>query len=210
MNRPNIRNIIFDLGGVLISLNVQETVQGLAALGIKFPDNQGVREKFMVLLRLFEVGGISPAGFRSKMRGLTPVAFEDEAFDRVWTSMLMDYSPGTIHLLLDLKNKYRLFLLSNTNVLHVPYFSEKLTAQTGAKMEDIFEKVYYSHVLNMRKPDREIYEYVLKDSGLEPYETLFIDDMEENVLGARELGIIGHQLVDGETTAGILTQYIEL
>jgi glucose-1-phosphatase len=209
MNRTGIRNIIFDLGGVLISLDVQEAINGITALGIRFPYDEQVREKFMGLLRLFEVGRISPSGFRNEMRALTTVAFEDEAFDRVWTSMLVDYSPVTIGFLLELKKKYRLFLLSNTNVLHVPHFREKLTLQTGAKMEDIFEKVFYSHVLGMRKPDREIYEYVLKDGGLDPEETLFIDDMEENVIAARGLGIIGHHLVDGETPEGILPRYIE-
>jgi len=99
-------------------------------------------------------------------------------------------------------------LLSNTNALHVPYFVSLLKTQHGfEEMESLFEKVYYSHELGMRKPDRAIYEFVLRDAGIVPEETLFIDDREENILAARELGIAGHQLLDGETVPVVLKNY---
>lgn len=100
-------------------------------------------------------------------------------------------------------------LLSNTNALHVPHFERLLKEQAGIPgMHHLFDKVYYSYVLGMRKPDREIYEHVIRDSGIDPAETLFIDDLKENTDAARELGFRVHQLKEGEKVEEVLTTYV--
>src|SRR5262245_28099009 len=89
-----------------------------------------------------------------------------------------------------LRKKYRLFLLSNTNSLHLIEFGERFKkASGGVSLEDIFEKTYYSHAVGLRKPHAAIYRLVLEENGLDPRETLFIDDTASNFTGAEEVGL---------------------
>ena len=99
------------------------------------------------------------------------------------------FQSGRIALLEKLRHRYRIFLLSNTNALHYTAFQQRLHALTGKTLEDIFEKTYYSHTANLRKPDAAIYQLVLDENKLDPAETLFIDDTASNFSGAEEAGI---------------------
>ncbi len=208
MSHQEIRNIIFDLGGVLIGVDVQRTIRGLEDLGLRIPEEEKVRERFMDLLRALETGSIGVEVFRSGMKEFADGDFSYGEFDRAWEAMLTDYNPDSIRFIHSLKNKYRLMLLSNTNAIHVPYFERKLEKQTGfRRMEELFEKVYYSHLVGLRKPDREIFEYVIRDSSVVPGETLFIDDREDNILAAADAGFRGHQLLDGQDLIEVLSSY---
>ncbi len=103
--------------------------------------------------------------------------------------MLLDFPKERIELLQRLNKKYRLFLLSNTNEIHFHQYNNDLINQFGFDLNSLFEKAYYSFELGMRKPDTEIFEYALNDSILDPFETLFIDDLDKNIETARRLGM---------------------
>jgi epoxide hydrolase-like predicted phosphatase len=187
---PHIRNLIFDLGGVILNLSVPSTLNQLASLtGLpleKIMESYASREEFIQ----YEKGLIGDAEFRSALRSIYRFNGDDTVIDNCWNAMLLDIPPTRIAQLNDLKTRYRTFLLSNTNAIHVKCFSEGLSKHHGlASLDNLFEKVYYSHELNMRKPDPEIYAHVLKENQLEANETLFLDDNAKNIEGARSVGI---------------------
>jgi len=110
----------------------------------------------------------------------------------------LDFPAERIQLLQQLRNKYRIFLFSNTNALHLAALRAIYTRTFGTgSLEDLFEKTYYSHLMGMRKPDKASYEYILKENGLVGSETLFVDDAIINVEGAEHAGLKGLYLRPG-------------
>ena len=187
---PNIRNLIFDLGGVILNLSISSSLKQLAAI-TKLPmekimEAYSSREEFLQ----YERGEISDNQFRAALQDIYSFREPDAVIDNCWNAMLLDIPPERIALLKRLKARYRTFLLSNTNSIHVKSFSESLYREHGIdSLDSLFEKVYYSHEVKMRKPDPEIYRHVLKANGLAASETLFLDDNERNIDGARTVGL---------------------
>jgi putative hydrolase of the HAD superfamily len=116
-----------------------------------------------------------------------------------WNVMLLDFPPERVELLKKLKSKYRIFLFSNTNHIHLQHFHQTFRQEFGSDLDDLFEKAYYSHLIKLRKPDVVAYEYVINDSGINAAETLFIDDAGVNVEGAQKAGLQGFHLTGGKT-----------
>lgn len=138
----------------------------------------------------YEKGLLSDSDFRNEVRRLLDVEAGDEEIDYCWNAMLLDLPPARLQLLERLKNTHRLFLLSNTNEIHLTRFNNILMETHGAgTMDHFFEKAYYSHRLKMRKPDKEIYDFVLAQNNLDPAATLFLDDNLTNLEGAKLSGI---------------------
>lgn len=186
----HIRNIIFDLGGVILNLSVTTSLKELSIItGLpmeKIIEAYAQREEFLQ----YERGEIGDAQFRNALRSIYSFNGTDAVIEYCWNAMLLDIPSERIELLKSLKQSYRTFLLSNTNGIHVKCFSESLHKAHGiATLDSLFEKVYYSHLMKMRKPDPEIYRHVLKENGLAAGETLFLDDNEKNIAGARTVGI---------------------
>ena len=196
MISPDIKNIIFDLGGVIIDINPAASFTAMQALAAK---SVFVLDQFSEHAEVFldyEKGLIDDDQFREGIRALTqrpdlPASVIDEA----WCRMLLHVPEPRLHLLAALHQRYRTFVLSNTNSIHVTAFNQLVaTVSQHDTIEPFFEKVYYSHELNMRKPDAEIYQYVLSDSTLLPRETLFLDDRVENLAAAGAFGIRTQQV----------------
>ncbi len=194
-----IKNIIFDLGGVIINLDNQRTENAFVDLGVK-----NIREYFghghaASFFKEYEVGSIDDRQFIDGVRQLTGLsAVPDQAIIDGWNALLLDFPPERIQLLKELGKKYRIFLFSNTNALHLAALRETFaTAFDGGALEDHFEKTYYSHLMGMRKPDRVSFEYILKENQLDAAETLFVDDAIINVEGAEQAGLRGLYLRPG-------------
>lgn len=184
-----IKNIIFDLGGVVLNIDFKKTEEAFTKLGFSELSkymNQYHMESFY---KDYEVGRIDDEKFIASISGMLPAPKTDQEIVDAWNALLLDFPPERIEFLESLKDKYRLFLLSNTNAIHHREFHRRFTVQTGKELDEIFEKTYYSHVLNLRKPGAEIYHVVIKENGLVPSETLFIDDTETNFTGAHEAGL---------------------
>jgi putative hydrolase of the HAD superfamily len=195
-----MKNLIFDLGGVIIPLDVSLVNQTLKKYTDKTPaffgDKEAISPAGLGASSLFvdyEVGKISSTSFRQGFRELADLpTLTDAQIDEAWNSLLLPIPAERIRLLERLAGKYRLFLLSNTNEIHIQCVNELLQASTGhTNLEMLFEKTYYSHLLGMRKPDRAIYEAVLADMGLPAQDTMFIDDNKANAEGASVVGITG-------------------
>lgn len=200
MNRwkSNIRNIIFDLGGVLIDLDVSLTVKSFSALAIPVPADADELERRALTYSGFEAGTVSPDLFREAIRELSPLRPSNEAIDTAWNAMLSDFPEKRVKTLQKLIKNYRIFLLSNSNVIHYQFYAERFKRDYAIEMDSLFEKAYYSFEMNMCKPNAEIFQNVLEQSMLLAEETLFIDDNSDNVIAATALGIKSHQLVPGQ------------
>jgi putative hydrolase of the HAD superfamily len=187
-----IKNIIFDLGGVIINLDNQRTTDAFVALGLK-----NIREYFghghaASFFKDYEVGRITDREFIDAIRETGGLTASDQAIIDGWNALLLDFPPERIALLKQLQKNYRIFLFSNTNALHLAALQGIYTRTFGSgSLEDLFERTYYSHLLGMRKPDKASYEYILRENGLEGQETLFVDDAIVNVEGAEQAGLKG-------------------
>jgi putative hydrolase of the HAD superfamily len=185
-----IKNIIFDLGVVLLDIDFRRTMSEFEKLGIP-----NIKEIFSgydqeAFFDKFEKGLISPTEFRDEVRKHINKPVTDEMIDHAWNAMIIDFPPERINLLISLKNSYRIFLLSNTNVIHFPVYNKQLKERFHiANLSDLFERAYYSYRLGLRKPDKEIFELVLGENTLIPAETLFIDDSPQHIETAKNLGI---------------------
>jgi putative hydrolase of the HAD superfamily len=185
-----ISNIIFDLGGVILDIDFAKTSQAFKALGIEDFDELFTQFHANPLFTSLESGKITPAEFVEALAGYTGKKFTEEQVIEAWNAILVSFPPHRIELLKRLKTQYRTFLLSNTNEIHVKRFLEMYVETIGeGSLEDCFEKIYYSHDIGFRKPNKEAYEFVLNENGLKPEETLFIDDTLPNIEAANELGI---------------------
>jgi glucose-1-phosphatase len=190
-----IRNIIFDLGGVLLNLDYQATIDQFKQLGVKNFDHFFTQAEQVHLFDRFDKGEISVEDFREELRQLSGVPMSDEEIDDAWNAMILDVPQQQLPLLELVRDHYRIFLLSNTNAIHIPFFFNYLRVAHGYEsMEQIFEKQYLSFEIGMRKPDLDIFDYVLRENGLNPSETLFIDDTRGHVNGSLRAGIVGYWL----------------
>ena len=203
MSKP-IRNIVFDLGNVIINIDPELTLRRFRELGVvNFDELYTIMRQTDVFDRL-DTGKITLAEFRQAIRDFTQVNLADEWIDEAWCAMLLDFPEENVELLQKLRSiGYKLYLLSNTNQMHIDYYTKYLKQQFGHDLlSELFDRTFYSHEIGYRKPNREAFEYVLKYEGLKPAETLFIDDLEHNVIGARQTGMQayhhpkGDQLVD--------------
>lgn len=197
-----IKNIIFDLGGVIINLNLKATRDAFVQLGISNFDAIYSQKDQSGLFDALDRGHITPEGFREEIRKHIPREVSDAEIDAAWDAMLLDIPGDKLELLTNLKSKYRTFLLSNTNVIHVKNFSAELLRVHGSPdFTPYFEKCYYSCEIGMRKPDAEIFMHVLTENKLKAEETLFIDDSIQHVKGALACNIKAVQLMDGDLAA---------
>ncbi|HTI90902.1 MAG TPA: HAD family phosphatase [Puia sp.] len=187
-----IKNIIFDLGGVIINLDNQRTEDAFTSLGVKDFRSYFGHGHASSFFKEYEVGRLSDQQFIDSLRQLTGLSLSDEDIVESWNALLLDFPPERIQLLKQLRKSYRIFLFSNTNALHLAALQQTYRDTFGGgSLEDHFEKTYYSHLMGMRKPDRESFEYILKENQLNAEETMFVDDAIINVEGAEKVGLRG-------------------
>lgn len=187
----NIKNILFDYGNVIFTIDFQRTQQAFIDLGITNIDDFFAHKGHDVLFDEFEKGNISAKEFRNGIRRkANKPQLSDEQIDTAWNTIFIGIDNGNHELLLKIKQKYNTFLLSNTNEIHFKCFSDYVKKTYAlADNTSLFNKVYYSHELGMRKPNTNIFEYVLNQNNLVAAETLFIDDSPQHLKTAKELGM---------------------
>ena len=194
----NVTTLIFDLGGVLINLDLPQCIQNFKDLGVQNFEEQlsffGQKGFFLQ----FEKGQISIPQFRAEVRKLCVNPVTDEQIDAAWCSFLCDIPNHKLEMLLELKKKFKLLLLSNTNQLHIEVSTEGEFAKIGMKIADVFDKCYYSYQMGLAKPSAEIFEAVLSDAGVTAKECLFLDDGPKNIAQAASMGIQTYQVEPGE------------
>lgn len=199
-----IKNIIFDFGGVLLNIDFKKTFESFEKLGYENFAEIYSQHSADPLFQDLETGKISDTEFYSQLSAMLPHPSTNEQLKNAWNAMLISYRQSSLDFLTTRKDDYNLFLLSNTNAIHYAHFSKMLKEETEySRLEDFFTKAWYSHEIHRRKPDVETYEFVLNEAALTPEETLFIDDSDSNLPGARKAGIKTHLLKPGDKIENI-------
>ena len=202
-NHTSLKNIIFDFGGVICDLDIRRSVEKFREFGppkaefSKDPEEQD--RQFGLLVSSYETGNVTSQQFRDSIRNHYQSAPSDNAIDGAWNALLLGIPEPRIRLLENIRTTYRIFLLSNSNEIHYLKYLEDFREQYGyPDFDALFEKVYFSYRLRLRKPDPAIFTRVLNENKLHPPETLFIDDTLMHVTAARQLGMAGYHLLEGE------------
>lgn len=186
-----IKNILIDYGNVIFMIDFVKSQQAFTQLGIANVSEIFAHSGQIKLFDDFDRGIITASDFRQGIRELTRnFDLKDHEIDTAWNALLIGVPEGTHEILHALKSKYRTFLLSNNNEIHYARCMQSIQEQYGVEDNSgFFEYTYYSHLMGMRKPAAEIFEFVLKEQNLIPDETLFIDDSPQHLATAKELGI---------------------
>ena len=184
----DIKNIIFDLGGVILNLNYEATINSFIELGLNNFDDLYNQKTQSELFNNFEKGLISSRTFISELQKINNS--KDQSIINAWNAMLLDLPTQRLEFIFSLKKDYKIFLLSNTNELHIEYFENQLFKNDQLELfKACFDKIYYSSRMNDRKPNASCFNKVIVDNNLKTMETLFIDDSIQHINGANKLGI---------------------
>lgn len=181
-----ITTIIFDLGGVILNLDQDKTLRAFSRLGVELEDIHSNNTVFGD----FEIGKINADDFRQCLITELKGQATPEQIDHAWNAMLLDLPAYRLEMIKQLRKRFKVLLLSNTNSIHIGAFHAYLN-QTFPELDwmNLFDKVYYSYEIGYRKPNTDIYEFVLKQHNLQPHQALFIDDNKGNLNGAAKVGL---------------------
>ena len=194
-----IKSVIFDLGGVIYAVDYHKTINGFKALGIDRFEEVYAKAGQSDLFNDFEEGKISRAIFVERIKNLSRKNMTSSQIVNAWNGMLLGFMPDAIACLKRLSSSYRLFLLSNTNEIHIQEIENRVGTAFFLDFCALFEKVYLSHELGLRKPHTEVFTHILNEQGIKAKETLFIDDSIQHVEGAIKAGLHAHHLTDDQT-----------
>ncbi len=202
----NIKNILFDLGGVIITLNKQNALDRFTEIG--FPNIEEYLGEFRQngIFLEYEEGKISPENFHNEFRRLSGKEnISSEDIDSGWLAFLAGIPEYKFELLKDLRKKYKVYLLSNTNPSIMGWALSKDFSPEGLPMDAYFDKCYLSFQIGSAKPDKEIFDFIIEDSGMIPGETLFLDDGKANIEMANEIGFETYQVDQTEDLRKVFT-----
>ena len=186
----SIKNIILDLGGVIYNIRYENIADAFRSYGLQEFEKHYVQAGQAAEIDLFEEGKITSEQFRNFIRSLASNTLTDLQIDNAWNAILIDVPEERLTLLKKLKNRYRIFLFSNTNEINCIEFVRFVTEKFGENIfETCFEKAYYSHTLGIKKPKQEAFRKICEEQNLLPAETLFIDDTERHIFGAQQAGL---------------------
>jgi putative hydrolase of the HAD superfamily len=189
-----IENIILDFGDVFINLDKQATAREMQKFGFK-----SLTPELAELFAAYEKGLVTTEYFLDQTSYMFPKAGRINLI-RAWNSIILDFPEDRLKFIEKLAEEkdYRLFLLSNTNELHIDFVKQRMGKKRYARFKNCFEKFYLSHEINLRKPEPEIFEFVLNSNNLKAEKTFFVDDSIEHTTAAAELGISCWQLDVGK------------
>ncbi len=184
--------VVFDLGGVLLNLDYGRTTHALSRLAGRDITSLYSQGDQSVVFDRYERGETTSKEFRRELRTLLGCDAPDEDLDTAWSALILDLPGKHLDLIASLRKTHRVFLLSNTNEVHLRAFLASYDRQHGSThgpWANLFDGIYYSHIVGMRKPEERIYEHVLEHEGLSRTRTLFVDDNPHNVAVARTVGM---------------------
>ncbi len=187
----NIRNLIFDLGNVILNIDTKLSEIAFAKYGMNDFEKLYTLASQNELFDRLEVGCITENEFYDEFRKVTGCKLDNQILEQCWNALIMDFPAARIEMLKRLKNegKYRTFILSNTNIIHYRFYTALLKRTYGINgLENLVEHAYFSHEIGLKKPNRDIFDYVVEHSHIKPEESIFIDDNEANIKAANALG----------------------
>lgn len=196
----NIKNLLLDLGGVILDVDYHKMVETFKSYNIPDFDKHFTQAQQAEIIDRFEEGKCTIEEFRNGIRELVGVNLTDKQIDDAWYSMILDLPEERIQLIGLLKLKYNMYMFSNTNELHIEMLKKKYQQQFGFDIFTfLFTKAYFSNEIMMRKPHPESFQWLLDDAGIKAEETLFIEDSPQHIEGAKKVGLNTYWLTGGET-----------
>ena len=198
----NIKHIIFDLGNVILNIEYQKTINEFNKIGIKDASvfySQSIQQE---IFNLLETGKISELYFLIEINKLCPKASHKQILS-AWNALILDLPQKRISLINNLKSSFSTYLLSNTNVIHINEIKKKIGVKKYNSFYNLFNKVYYSHEIGLRKPNPEAFNIILNENDLNVNEVLFIDDSIQHIKTAKKLGIKTYHLTKDESIEAI-------
>lgn len=194
-----VENIIFDLGGVLLDIDYNLTREAFEKLGVVHFDTLYSQSDADHLFQKLETGQISEEDFYKEFSHYTGLNLLPGETRDAWNAMLLNFREESLHFLDDLRNRYKIYLLSNTNHIHMDWFKKRYHESKREKpFDEYFSHAFYSCDIGLRKPDVECYEWVLNQLSVEAGKTLFIDDSKGNIEGAKKAGLQTIHLLPGQ------------
>ena len=192
----NCKAVIFDLGGVLLNIDYRLTIEAFNELGMKNADLFYSKKIQNPIFDKIEEGAINPKEFLDALQKECKNA-SIEQVENAWNSILLDLPVNRLDCIKKLKNNYKIFLLSNTNEIHIKAFRKKIGEKQWEAFSSLFDKMYLSHQIGFRKPGKEAFQIILEENKLKPNEVFFIDDSPQHIEAAKKLGLHCHYLVEG-------------
>ncbi len=203
----DIKNIIFDFGGVILDIDPQLTVNEFARLGFSDFEKLNTSEFTDEILGKFERGILTPEVFRDRLRQFLNINITDQQIDDAWNALLFDIPGIRIDIIEQVKSNYQIFLLSNSNEIHYDLFLRDLQLRIGYdEFDQLFDKAYFSFDLHLLKPNPEIFEFVINQHALDFKTTLFIDDNIRNIEAAQKVGLSTYHLTKPERIRDIFVE----
>lgn len=202
--KETIKNIIFDWGGVLIDLDMANCIKAFDEIGISDFRHLLTNAEESGIFKAYELGNCTTEEFRDGIRKLANRPISDTEIDYVWNAMVKTIPDEKLQLLCELKKKYAVYLLSNTNQLHWEYASNRVFRYEGMKRDDFFDKIFLSFQMHLAKPNPEIFAKALDEANIKPEETLFIDDSLANCEAAASVNLNTAHYIIGTDLRNIL------
>lgn len=193
-----IKNIIFDLGGVIYDIDYHKTIDAFSNLGIDQAEVLYSQAKQTDLFDAYEIGAISSEVFIQKLKSKLNKDLEDYDIINAWNALLIGVPKYRLDFLLEVKSSFNTFLLSNTNDLHIQQINKELEEMKVNGLKPFFNEVFLSYELGMRKPHKETFIEVVNRLVINPSETLFIDDSPQHLIGAKEAGLVTFHHTEGD------------
>ena len=188
-----IDNIIFDLGNVILDIDYQSTIKAFEKIGIENASILYSKSSQKKIFDQLETGKITKEDFILEIQKIIPKASKSEIIN-AWNAIIKDLPESRIDILKNLKDKFSIFLLSNTNSIHIDYIIKKIGGGKYDEFYNLFDNVYYSHEVKLRKPDPNIFKLVINENNLKIKNTLFIDDSIQHINSAKKLGLQTYHL----------------
>ncbi|MDA9325145.1 HAD family phosphatase [Flavobacteriales bacterium] len=204
----NIKHIIFDLGNVILNIEYQKTINEFNKIGIKDASvfySQSIQQE---IFNLLETGKISEFDFLIEVNKLCPKASHKQILS-AWNALILDLPQKRISLINNLKSNFSIYLLSNTNVIHINEIKKKIGVKKYNRFYNLFNKVYYSHEIGLRKPNPEAFNIILNENDLNVNEVLFIDDSIQHIKTAKKLGVKTYHLTKDESIEAIFPDIVQ-
>ena len=193
----NANAIIFDLGGVILNIDYRLTIAAFEKLGVKNADLFYSKKVQNPIFDKIEIGEITANYFLDELQKKTNNA-EIKHLESAWNAMLLDLPESRLNHIQKLSKNYKIFLLSNTNEIHINAFRKKIGEKRWLQFSSLFTKMYLSHEIGFRKPNKEAFQIILDENKLKANNVFFIDDSPQHIKAARSLGIQSHYLLEGE------------
>jgi glucose-1-phosphatase len=208
MEKTDFDAVILDLGGVILNIDYNLTVEAFKALGFLNFEAQYSKMQQSGLFDLLETGMISEESFVSTIQESIPHASQQEIIS-AWNALLLDFPVGRIDTVQHIASQFPTYLLSNTNSIHYEAFNQTLKTQTDiADIKVLFKKTYLSHEIHLRKPNREAFQLIIDEHNLNPKRTLFVDDSPQHIEGAKKLDIQAYQMKDDDSLEALFASLL--